>query len=885
MNKTLLNSFAALVLALGSSAGAYADNVVYGLSSMWDNTTYTNVIKTASFDMSSVNASSATTVDTEYSFSNIEEVKCAAAVGNKYYAFVKLLDEDGNETDALVSINFTTGKLTVINDFSYGYGKPGWNASAMAYDKSTDKAYVTEVGFDDNDNYITTLYILDQSTGELSKVTSWQTQYQAIASDNNGSLYLLQNITGDDRMPHPNLYKATGASFDNVATVVENGAVTGYAQNNSLVVSADGKKVYLVAGTNVVEYDVDAKTSTAKGALSKIVAGATYDKSTEDGTPAEKPEKPAGSARLLVERDTYGSSMGDIASDVVSGRDYYYYNVEGKLVGSAETERGYGEESDKLTVTGITKYLFDENGNTTNEDEYQWGWYDFDDYAWKKTKNCVSYTYTEDGKVATKTEGMKVFQYTYNEDGTLKSLSEYAGSSTTPEQTIEYSNYDENGNALFYVSDGKYDSYKYQAEIAYDENGNKVDEFHFTVSGDDPEFPEYKGVQHESWTYNDNILAKYEKNMFDAQGTEYPAYKREYAPFGGNTNVIDIMEYDFSPEYAGDNIVKVDEETGEPVGKWYDSGHPKREYYTDFSGMDEMTGTEIVASQADPDNLNTVNLAFSVPQLAMTNMYDCKVVIYRDCLPIDTVSIFDIYSDVDGLCIYNDKGLKNGTYTYFVQPLFAPVSGELDAEGGEATYTGYYSSNPVDVTVHTDLPKVENLKLAGGEVKTEGSFVNMRKTYYGTLAWDNPADAEKYGFVKNSVYFVGAGVPELDVTDANENKATVQLYDEDAQAYVVTSYQYGKAISDTIDVKLKDIEALATGIGAVTVNDAVKATFDGNTVTLGENANVAVFAIGGQKVLEQQNTSRVDLGNLAEGTYVVTVEKNGKVNAYKYNVK
>lgn len=885
MKKNLLSSFAVLVLALGSPVGMYADNVVYGLSSTWDNTTYTNVIKTASFDMSSVNASSETTVNTEYSFSNIEEVKCAAAVGNKYYAFVKMTDEDFNEIDALVSINFTTGKFTVINDFSYKYGKPGYDASAMTYDKSTDKTYVTEVGFDENDNYITTLYILDQATGELSKVTSWLAQYQAIASDNNGGLYLLQNITGDDRITHPNLYKATGAAFDNVATVVENGAATGYAQTNSLVASEDGKTVYLVAGKNIVEYDVDAKTSTVKGALSTIVAGATYGKSTEDGTPAEKPDEPNKNTRMLVELDTYGSPMGDIDDDVVSGRDYYYYNVDGKPVGFASFNRGYGEESNTFTVTDITKYVFDENGNVTNENPYQWGWYDFDEYAWKKTKNCVSYTYNENGKVETKIEGQKVFKYTYNEDGTLKASYEYAGASTTPEQTITYSNYDENGNALSYVSDGKYDDDKYQAELGYDENGNKVDEFRYTVAGDDPEFPEYKGIQHETWTYNDNILAKYERSKFDAQSTEYPTFKREFTPVEGNTNVIDIREYDFAPEYAGENIVKVDEATGEAAGAWNEAGRPKREYYTDFSDMAEATATEIIASQPDENEINTADLAFSVPQLAMTSMYDCKVVIYRDCMPIDTVSIFDIYSDQDGCCIYQDKGLKNGTYTYFVQPLFAPVSGELDADGGEAQYTGYYSSNPVDVTLNTELPKVKDLKLVGGEIKKEGTFVNMRTTYYGDLAWENPTDTEKYGFIKNSVYFVDAGVPEVDITDANENKARVMLYDADAKAYVVTSYKYGKAVSDTIDVKLKDIEALATGIGAVTVNDAVKATFDGNTVTLGENANVAVFATSGQKVYEQQNTNRVDLGSLSAGTYVVTVEKNGKVNAYKYNVK
>lgn len=883
MKKNLLNSFAVLVLALGSSTVAYADNVVYGLTSSWDGA------KTASFDLSGVNTSSATTVNTEFTFDNITEVKCGAAVGDKYYAFVSMMDDDFNESYGLVSINFTTGKLTVINDFSYGYSKPGYNISSMTYDKSSQSVYVSEISLDDDDNYITTLYLLDPATGGLSKVTSWTTQYNAIASDNNGSLYLLQNKTDDKWKNHPNLYKATGDSFNDVAPVVENALETSIGSNNSLMTSEDGKSVYFISNKNVVKYDVEAKTASALGDLTTAITGTTYDKSTADGTPAEKPVGPTKNTRMLVESDTYGSSMGDISTTEVSGRSYYYYNVDGKLVGSANTARGYGEESNKFTATNMTKYLFDENGNTTNEDTYQWGIFDFDDYAWKKTRNCVSYTYNEDGTVATKTEGLKYFTYTYNEDGTLNASYEYANASaTTPIHTITYSNYDDNGNALHYESDGAYDSYKYQGDVIYDEEGKKVDDYRYTVKVDDenPEFPIYTGLQHEIWTYNDNILTQYEKNIFSGEN-EVPSFKRVYTPFDGNVNVLDINEYDYASDYDDKGNAKVDE-NGAPVGKWYNSGLPKREYYTDFSNMEDATSVKIVASQADPDNLNTVNLAFSVPQLAMTSMYDSKFVIYRDCLPIDTVSVFDIYDDESKYCIYNDKGIKNGTYTYFVQPIFAKMDGELlDAEEGDdaPVYTGYYSSNSVDVTVHTDLPAVENLKLAGGKVETTGSFANIQKTYYADLAWENPEDASKYSFIKNSIYFVGSGVAETDTTDVNANKSTVMLYGDDEKAYVVTSYQYGKAISDTIDVKIKDIEALATGIGAVTVNDAVKVTFNGNTVSLGENANVTVFAIGGQKVYEQQNTNSVDLGNLPAATYIVTVEKNGKMNVYKYNVK
>ena len=264
------------------------------------------------------------------------------------------------------------------------------------------------------------------------------------------------------------------------------------------------------------------------------------------------------------------------------------------------------------------------------------------------------------------------------------------------------------------------------------------------------------------------------------------------------------------------------------------------------------------------------------------------MVIYRDCLPIDSVDLMDVYNEDYGMCTYQDKNLKNGTYTYFVQPIFSTSSeGPLsaDGEGDEREWTGYFTTNPIEVSVHTDLPAVTDLKLEGGKVETTGSFPYVQKTYSANLSWKNPEDAEKYGFVKNSIYFTDAAVAELDTTDIAANKATVGLYGDDVKVYIVTKYQLGKAISDTIDVKIKDIENYATGVAAVSMDGAVKATFAANVLTLSQNANVAVFAADGKKVFAQNRVNSVDLGTLAPATYIVCVEKNGKVDAYKYHVK
>lgn len=866
--KKYLHSIGVLVLALGSTTMAWADNVVYGLIP-----SYTYGAQTTSVDLDKVNATEVTKVEpTGFSFQQAQEVKCGVTAGDKYYTFVTLVDDDYNETAALATFNFTTGNTVVVNNFSYSYGKPGYNATGMAYDDKNGVLYATEISFNDNDDYVTELYSVNQTDGKMTKAATFDGQYQAIASDHNGGFYLVQNKQ-DNMKTYASLYKVS-SSFEVSQFITNTTVSTGWSSNNSMVVSEDGKTVYLVAGKNVLAFDTTNKTVTKKGELSDIVYAISYGKSTADGTTATPPAEEQKQTRFLVEHKVYGSSMGDIPDDVDSKNEFYYYNVDGKPVSSINMGREYGEYggyTNTFTPVSVDKYTFDDDGNVTNKDTYQWGLYDFDDFAWKKTFNSESYTYNADGKLATDTIANEYHVYTYNEDGTLASVETYAKKSKAFLQKISYSNY-ENGHALHYTSDGAYSSYKFEADLQYDENGNKVEEFQYTQK-EDPELPGSfisVGKQLETWTYEDNILRLYEKNRFDENGEAVPYLKTVYTPVDGNINEIAAIDSTYSN------------------GTWYANGKPERYIYADFSDMDEITAMDIAMAIPDEQLTNTADLAFTMPQLAMTQ--NCKFVIYRNGLPIDSVALMDAYDENSGLCIYQDKNLKNGTYTYFIQPVFSSNSefGPMSEDGEESAeeeWTGYYTTNPVDITVHTDLPAVSDLKLAGGKIETTGTFVNLQKTYYADLTWKNPEKAADYGFIKNSIYFVGAGVAEKDTADVNADKTTVMLYGQDERAYVVTSYQLGKAISDTIDIKIKDINNIATGITPVSVNGPVKVTFNGNNVALDGNANVSVFAVSGQRVYAKDNTDNVSLDNLPAATYIICVEKNGKVNAYKYNVK
>lgn len=884
MKKYLLSSLLVLGLALYSSVAAWAENVVYGLM---PSNTYG--ARTTSFDIDALGAT-ALKITPEFAFENAEEFYCGTSVGDKYYAFVV---NRGVDAPAFVTLNFTTGKMVVVNDKSFTYGKPGFGANGMAYDEANEKLYAIEGVYDESlDATATKLYSVDTTNGTLTEVATLNDSYEAIASDHKGGFYLVKVVT-EGRKNYPVLYKVS-ADFK-VAEAVANTTVTcSYSTFNSLVASKDGKTVYYAAGKSIYAFDVTAGTVEMKGNLNLNIAGITFYKSSADGAVAENIPDAKPAKRFLVMKRTYGSAMGDVPDDVDSKRTYYYYNVDGKEVGYAKYGRSYTDfgTSETFNVVDIAKPVFDENGNIVARNTYKWGPYDFLDYTFKKTPNCETYEYNEAGQLVSDTTSVYYHEYTYNEDGTLATLNTYNKLTKKFSQSIQYVAYDEKGNVILYVSDGNWDSQKYNGVIEYDDNGNKVLEFQYQVV-DDPTMPGEtmnKPKQIEKWEYVNNALALYQRFRYDGNGDEVPDYKTVYEP---------VVEGDYNDVYARDSTYFDNGENS----KWTGKSTYSRYTYADFTDMEKDTYMELTA-EVDAKAYNTVNLKFTKPQLG--GIQNCKFVIYRDCTPIDTLSFDDFVANADpetGLCTYQDKLLKNGTYDYFIQPLFSAYSDDMMAadidepgidDGGvvtpeenpEAEWIGYYSTTPVQVTVYTELPAVTDLALTGGEIKTSGNVANLHKTYYAGLSWKNPENITDYGFKKNSIYLGMEGQALAEITKADSTKASVELaFEEDTEAYVVTSYALGYAISDTITVKIKDIDAFATGVEGVTVDGAVKATFANNTITLSDNATVSVFAANGQKVYEENNVTSVSLNNLPAAAYIVCVEKNGNVNAYKYRVK
>lgn len=564
--------------------------------------------------------------------------------------------------------------------------------------------------------------------------------------------------------------------------------------------------------------------------------------------------------RFLVKAVTLGSQMGDMPEDLDSKRVYYYYNTDGKLVGSSTYGRNYtdGGYSDTFSLTDIEKIVFDVNGNMTNKDFYQYGDYDDGDYSFRKTQNCESYTYDAQGRLATDTTSMRINEYKYNDDGTLLKVTSYNKRTKKLVQEITYTY--ENGQATHYSSTGQY--YEFEADLKYDADGNKIEEYQYAKSGEN-----VKPRQRETWTYTDGVLTLYMKYRYDSKGAEVADSKKEYVSVENNMNVMDVSDYTY-------NSVK------DTWNKW---GLTVRQTYRDFSGMKEATQTMLLSATPDKKLKNTINLQFTAPKAGL--VHGCKFVVYRDCVALDTLDLADVMDPATKQCSYLDKELKSDTYTYFVQPLFALTNGEISDATADSEWVGYYTSTPMDVNVAlaTKLPAVTDLKLVGGEVKRIGSIMSQLIEYYADLEWKNPANLEELGFVRNDVAFVGMGLSDTKLEGAAES-ARVQIMDDEMQVYVITTYKYGKAYSDAITVTVKDIEKY-NGVESITADGVVKATFAGNTVQLSDAANVSVYSAAGAKVYAKQNTCSVALGQLPAATYIVCVEKDGKSSFYKYGVK
>lgn len=860
MKKTLLKSVVVAVL-LCAGALNVAAQTAYGLATaLWmDGDVLYSGIQTASVDLGSLNADEPT--DLTLGDERIADygILTAAGAGNKFYAFLRSdFDNDGIETITLNTVNFETGKMTTVNGEAYGNDdahKPGYSMTGLTYDESTSALYGIESLYDEElGDTRTVLYKVDTETGELTNVKSYRGSFVGVAAKD-GKLYMPKiTITWEGKAPNMTLkslfelYEIGTDYTMSEAPILSQEGVSGAAENNHMNFAPDGT-LYLVMGTRIYAIDLDAKTVELKGQTSKNIFGLSFTKPTdggEGGNVGGDDEKP--STRLLVRTTRYGDFMGTATGDM--HKTEYYYKSDNKLSRVVELGRGYGELADTYSVMYLTKYNYNEKNQLTDTKQWQTGLYDFGDFAYA-LRTTVNYEYDENGRLLSEPDGYYTLYHEYDESGNIVKTTKKNASGAVV-QVLEFSDFAGKNKPQRIESacpdHPEWTTYIYTATCTYDANGNKTEELRVRDG---------KNVQRETWLYEGTFLANYVNSTFNNAGEETPYSKTSYSMVDGNPNKImhsDSIYFD-DEWYASSPVYYIDE-------------------YVDFAGMSEIVAINDLKAEKVEDALNTVKLSFTAPMAAN---FGCAFNIYRKGELIATKSLGDEGLEIgpveEGMPIlaYTDSALYNGDYEYFVQATIKPYEEELDGDAPVAV--GYNISNIAETVMDLDLPAVTNLTNAG-QRQDENDVARVK------IAWTNPEDREKYGFISNDLHFVNYQVADTVTVDPESTWLEGHFNGAGTSVFVLTRYKYGKAISDTLDVTL-----LPTGIETVATKTGATISFDGREVRLGDNADIAVYSAAGKLEAKAADANGISLERLNPGVYIVCVTKEGVTTAHKVVVR
>lgn len=551
--------------------------------------------------------------------------------------------------------------------------------------------------------------------------------------------------------------------------------------------------------------------------------------------------------------EKWGDAMGTATG--ITTKDVSYYNADNLPV--SEVSYGADYVTGEFVPSRFNVYVYNDNKQLVKTYSQQYGQYDGEDFAYKESVDTVYYSYDDAGRLICerKLQSKDSIVYEYDEKGNKIRYARYMpdtygtvnGGKPYVMQEEKYSDFAAPDCPRKIEGDGRYDSYKFTVDVAYDDKNNVISKKQYDVKG----IPS----QNEYWEYENGLLASYTKYTLtgvegDNGETEYeevPTSKTLYTV--ESTEPMRIKEQTYS--YNKNNST------------WGASVYYR---ITEYYKPESESAPELIVEKV-ADKLNTVNLTFNATTIS--GVQNVAYDIMRHGIKIARLTA-DIA--VDGMITYTDEYVKNGDYDYLVQA----VDADADKSGDDALNSYGYGMNTSDLVranVYTELPAATNVHGVDVEYDNDQCFV--------TLEWDEPADKDKYMFVQYNVFLKGMKIQDNyeETLTTNRYKIAIGYGNENTEIardiYVQTVYAIGKANSDTVTITNKIVPS---AIDAVNAGSDFR--FENGVLTVGDGATMDVCAVNGT-VIATGRKETVDLTGSPAGVYLVKVTRNGVSSVYK----
>ncbi len=467
----------------------------------------------------------------------------------------------------------------------------------------------------------------------------------------------------------------------------------------------------------------------------------------------------------------YGDWQGtDTQGNTPTKIKHHYYDGQNHLVATAElvpvlvdSETTYEEEIPGTQLPErFTQYHYNENGQLTKVTERIYKVNDGYFRAWTDAQEIESYSYGEDGKPARKVTTSRTYEYKWEgenlvEETTISvngnwivtaTFSDFLeGHTNCPKTVLKTGLYSNNQVVGEYVYDGRgrvlsYTEYAHANPVT-DENGRVIK----ADKGEPVEKTEY--------TYQGSLMTLQLNSYWDTNTQSYiPKSKTEHA------QVADGVK---STSYNYNSVKQT----------WAKGGTPFVTTKADYNG--KYAPTDFNLTYVD-GGINHFSLNCTAPEAAAGAVWK----VFRNGVEIGTAA-------VDGTAVtFEEKGIKNGDYTYFIQCVPAENLGGLNV------------TTPINVTMATPLAGVNNIRFAQKEQQIEGEGLNALVYNVVEVSWEKPTtelEVLGYNIYTDVKYYHTNPTPVNGPEPITDTKYELRWEANDEKAhsiYVEAVYAYGK---------------------------------------------------------------------------------------------